>query len=177
LVLLLAQAEAHAGAIEDGLARISAFLDDNQPVKQHWLDAELYRQRGLLLLRRTPADTQAAETAFRTALSIARRQETKTHELRAAVALAGLWQSQGKCREAIELLAPAYGWFTEGLDVRDRGEVLCMTSKARARRMFLSTQTRPSLGSCRVLPAFHLDPVLRSSGPIAGGTSGPHACC
>jgi len=119
MVLMFAGAEAHVNAVDEGIARIDAFLREDQPIKQRWLDAELHRQRGLLLLRRTPADTEAAEAAFRDALAIARRQVTKTHELRAAVALARLWQTQGKHRQAIDLLAPTYDWFTEGLDTVD----------------------------------------------------------
>jgi len=64
-------------------------------------------------------DTPQAETCFRQALDVARRQEAKSWELRAATSLAHLWQSQGKRQEAHDLLAPVYGWFTEGFDTAD----------------------------------------------------------
>ena len=63
-----------------------------------------------------------AETCFRQALAIAHRQEAKSFELRAATSLAHLWQSQGKRAEAYDLLAPIYGWFTEGFDTADLQE-------------------------------------------------------
>jgi predicted ATPase len=119
MVAVQAAAEADSNNVEDGIAVIDAFVADAQPVKQHWLDAELYRQRGALLLRRTPADPEAAEAEFQRALAIARRQQTKMFELRAAFALAQLWRLQGKRREAIDLLAPVYGRFTEGFDSSD----------------------------------------------------------
>ncbi len=80
---LQATAEADAGNVEAGLAAIDAFVAEKQPLKQHWLDAELHRRRGALLLRRVPAQAEAAEAAFQHALAIARSQKTKTFELRA----------------------------------------------------------------------------------------------
>ena len=63
-----------------------------------------------------------AETSFERALAIARQQQAKSWELRAAMSLARLWRDQGKKRQARELLAPVYGWFTEGFDTRDLKE-------------------------------------------------------
>jgi class 3 adenylate cyclase/predicted ATPase len=122
MVVMQAVAEAEAGLIEDGLAGISAFLAENQPIKQRWLDAELYRERGVLLSRATPVDANGAEAAFRQALAIARKQHTKTFELRAAVALARLWCHLGKRDKARDLLAPVYNGFTEGFDTPDLKE-------------------------------------------------------
>ncbi len=119
MVLMQAGVEEYFGQIEEGLDLIGAFQDEAQPIKQHWLDAELQRQRGELLLRRTPPDIVAAELAFHQALTIAKRQQTKTFELRAAVALARLWRERGKSREARDLLAPICTWFTQGLDAED----------------------------------------------------------
>jgi predicted ATPase len=71
----------------------------------------------------TPASIQAeAETCFRQALDIARRQQAKSWELRAALSLSRLWQHQGRRAEANELLVPIYGWFTEGFDTADLQE-------------------------------------------------------
>jgi predicted ATPase len=85
-------------------------------------DAQLYRLKGELLLRRSAEHQAEAERCFRQALEIARRQGAKSLELRAAMSLARLWQRQGKCQEAHDLLAPVYGWFTEGFDTADLQE-------------------------------------------------------
>ena len=78
----------------------------------HRLDAELR-------LRLDTPDEQRAEVSFRRALETAGRQQAKSWELRAATSLAGLWGKQGRQTEARELLAPVYGWFTEGFDTAD----------------------------------------------------------
>ena len=83
-------------------------------------EAELYRLKGELLLRRLSLTQHAqAEACFQQALVIARHQQAKSWELRAAMSLSRLWQQQGKRAEAWELLAPVYGWFTEGFDTAD----------------------------------------------------------
>ena len=82
-------------------------------------DAEVHRVRGELLLRLEPADIAGAEAAFARAVEIARLQHTKAFELRTATGLARLWREQGKRTEARDLLAPIYGWFTEGFDTLD----------------------------------------------------------
>ena len=87
---------------------------------ERWLEAELYRLKGQLLLRRGHAE--AAEDRYREALRIAREQEAKLWELRAAVSLARLCRDQGRRTEARDLLAPVYGWFTEGFDTPDLKE-------------------------------------------------------
>jgi predicted ATPase len=79
-----------------------------------WFAAELNRQKGELLLRQ--GYTKAAEGFYGKALSIARKQEAKLWELRAAASLARLRRDQGRSAEARDLLAPVYGWFTEGFD-------------------------------------------------------------
>ena len=85
-----------------------------------WFAAELNRHKGQLLLRRGDAD--AAEELYRKALTIAREQEAKLWELRAAASLARLRRDQGRRAEARDLLAPVYGWFTEGFDTADLKE-------------------------------------------------------
>ena len=84
--------------------------------------AELYRIKGELLLRQAVPDAPQAEACFQQALAVARRQQAKSWELRAALSLSRLWQHQGKRAEARELLAPVYGWFTEGFDTADLQE-------------------------------------------------------
>ena len=85
--------------------------------------------RGELLIRHEPADTAAAEGAFMQSLAVARRQQTKTFELQAGTSLARLWRDQGKVRQARELLAPVYGWFTEGFDTRDLKEAKALLAE------------------------------------------------
>jgi len=82
----------------------------------------LYRLKGVLLLHQPSPDVTQAETWLSQALAIARRQQVKSWELRAATSLARLWQQQGKQAEAQALLAPVYGWFTEGFDTVDLQE-------------------------------------------------------
>ena len=100
-------------------------------------EAELYRLKGELLLKQSVSDEQQAETCFRQALEVARRQQAKSWELRAAMSLSRLWQQQGKCTEARELLAPVYDWFTEGFDTADLREAKALLEE-------LSRPTGPS---------------------------------
>jgi len=81
--------------------------------------AEVCRLQGVLLLKQTKTPQEEAETSLRRALDLARRQEAKSLELRAAMSLARLWQQQGKRQDAHDLLAPVYDWFTEGFDTAD----------------------------------------------------------
>ena len=85
-------------------------------------EAEVYRLRGVLLLRQTGTPQAEAEAWLQRALDVARRQEAKSLELRAAMSLSRLWQQQGKRAEAHALLAPVYAWFTEGFDTADLQE-------------------------------------------------------
>ncbi len=119
---LLAEVHAHLGHTADGL---QALAEAHTLVEQHeerWWEAEVYRLRGVLLLQQTVTQQVEAETCFQRALDVARRQEAKSLELRAAMSLARLWQQQGKRTAAHDLLAPIYGWFTEGFDTADLQE-------------------------------------------------------
>ena len=119
---LLADVSAHLGHPEDGL---QALAEAHTLVEQHeerWWEAEVCRLRGVLLLRQPGTPQAEAETWLQRALDVARRQEAKSLELRAAMSLSRLWQQQGKRAEARELLAPIYGWFTEGFDTADLQE-------------------------------------------------------
>jgi predicted ATPase len=87
-----------------------------------WNWAGERRRRGVLLLRQPGTPQAEAEAWLQRALDVARRLETKSLELRAAMSLSRLWQRQGKCAEGYELLAPVYGWFTEGFDTTDLQE-------------------------------------------------------
>jgi predicted ATPase len=119
LYTLLAEVYAHLGHTEDGL---QALVEAHTLVEQHeerWWEAEIYRLRGVLLLRQTGTSQAEAEAWLRRALDVARHQEAKSLELRAAISLSRLWQQQGKRDEARGLLAPIYGWFTEGFETPD----------------------------------------------------------
>ena len=115
----LAEALALNGAVAEGLRVVAAALAEAQASGTHWGDAELHRLRGDLLGRLPFNDWAEVETCFRTALAVAREQGTRGFELRAAVCLARLLSAQGRREQARELLAPVYGWFTEGFDTTD----------------------------------------------------------
>src|ERR1700730_358392 len=116
-IALLARACEIAGQIEEAADLLDDALHLVERTGERWLDAELYRHKGQLLLRQGHAE--AAEELYRRALSIAEEQEAKLWELRAAVSLARLRRDQGRRAEARDLLAPVYGWFTEGFDTQD----------------------------------------------------------
>jgi predicted ATPase len=116
---LLAEALGLSGEIEAGLEVIDEALASAKASGARGNDAELHRLRGELLGRLPYADWTEVETCFRTALCVAREQGTRGFELRAAVGLGGLLSEQGRRDEARHLLAPVYGWFTEGFDTPD----------------------------------------------------------
>jgi predicted ATPase len=127
---LLAEASGLLGQPEGGLAALDEALALMEQTGERYYEAELHRQRGELLLLREakshPAqgsrEQHAAETCLQHALDVARQQQAKSLELRAAMSLSRLWQRQGKRQEAYDLLAPIYGWFTEGFDTADLQE-------------------------------------------------------
>jgi class 3 adenylate cyclase/predicted ATPase len=121
-LVLLAEAAGHAGQVEDGLRLLAEAITVLEANGQGDLLAEAYRLQGALLLRQAIPDVVEAEACFQQALTLARRQQAKSWELRTAVSLSQLWKHQGKPDEARELLAPIYGWFTEGFGTADLQE-------------------------------------------------------
>jgi len=119
---LLAEAYGNVGQPEAGLTVLAEVLADVHNTGLCYCEAELYRLKGELMLQQATGSGDEAEICFRQALDIAHRQQAKSLELRAATSLAQLWQQQGKRAEARELLAPIYGWFTEGFDTADLQE-------------------------------------------------------
>jgi class 3 adenylate cyclase/predicted ATPase len=119
---MLAEAYGMRGQADEGLCVLAEALTTAYQTGDRYFEAELYRLKGELLLQQTSPDVHQAETCFQQALTIARHQQAKSLELRAAMSLARLWQQQGKRAEAHALLAPVYGWFTEGFDTADLQE-------------------------------------------------------
>jgi predicted ATPase len=118
-VTLLAEALARAGQRDEALAAIEAAIEGCRKAAVPYWDSELQRLRGELLLAKVRSEAVPVETCFRQAIEIAQAQSAKSLELRAATSLARLWRDKGKRSQAHNLLAPVYGWFTEGLDTAD----------------------------------------------------------
>jgi predicted ATPase len=114
---LLAEREAEAGRVEFGLATLDARLAAVEQIGQRWFDAEVHRVRGELLLKLRRPDVAAAESAFMHAIEVARSQQTRMFELRAALSLAKLYRATGRDQVASELLIPALVGFNAGPEV------------------------------------------------------------
>jgi class 3 adenylate cyclase len=118
----LAMAYAEIGQLDDAWRCIDDAIEKVERSKEKWGEAEVHRIAGEIALKSPAPDPEKAETYFEHALAVARQQQAKSWELRAAMSMARLWHSQGKPQQARELLAPVYGWFTEGFDTRDLKE-------------------------------------------------------
>jgi predicted ATPase len=118
----LAIAYAERGQFDDAWRCIAEARAAVETTKETWYEAEVNRIAGKIELLSPEPDAAKAEACFKRALAIARLQQAKSWELRAVMSLARLWRSQGKVQQACELLAPVYGWFTEGFDTRDLKE-------------------------------------------------------
>jgi predicted ATPase len=141
---MLAEAYGQVGRADEGLRALDEALAHVDKTGERFWEAELYRLQGELLLiqgtEKGSARTAApellimaeAEARFVRALDIARRQQARSWELRAATSLSRLWQHQGKRQAASDLLAPVYGWFTEGFDTADLQEAKALLEDLRA---------------------------------------------
>jgi predicted ATPase len=118
----LAEVYGHVGQVDEGVHLLAEALAVVDTTENSDGEAELHRLHGVLLLRQAVPDAIQAEDCFQQALDVARRQQAKSRELRAATSLVRLWQRQGKRDDAYALLAPIYGWFTEGFDTADLQE-------------------------------------------------------
>ena len=119
---LLAEAHQIQGEATAGLTVLTEALGLVDTTGERWYEPELYRLKGALLLQQHGDHQAEAERCFHHALAIARHHQAKSFELRTATSLAWLWQQQGRRQEAYDLLAPVYGWFTEGVDTADLQE-------------------------------------------------------
>jgi predicted ATPase len=115
-------AYAELGQLDDARRCIDDAMDKVERSKEKWCEAEVNRVAGEIALKSRARDTENAEKYFDRALAIARQQLEKSWELRAATSIARLWRDQGKSQQARELLAPVFGWFTEGFDALDLRE-------------------------------------------------------
>jgi predicted ATPase len=120
--LLLAEVSERFGHTEEGLQALAEAYTLVEQHEERWWEAEVHRLRGVLLLQQPGTSQAEAETWLQRALDVARHQQAKSLELRAAMSLARLWQRQGKHTAAYELLAPVYNWFTEGFDTANLQE-------------------------------------------------------
>ena len=118
----LARAYAQLGQLEEARRAIGEAITTIEETKERWFEAEINRTAGEIALISLEPDAAKAELYFERALAVARLQQTRSWELRAAMSMARLWRDQGKRDEARELLAPVFGWFTEGFDTLDLKE-------------------------------------------------------
>jgi predicted ATPase len=147
LKALLAEAMALTGDLENALHLIDEAIA--QVERAGWEErlsyAEILRLKGWMLSLK--GDLGGAEQNFFASLAWARRQQAKSWELRTSTSLARLWQSQGKRHEAYGLLAPVYGWFTEGFDTKDFLEAKALLNELAAPSSVANSATLPAAGS------------------------------
>ena len=125
LLALLAETYGKGRQVEEGLSTVTEALVFVERTEERYYEAELYRLQGELTLQESKVEShrsqveEEAEECFQKAIDVARHQQAKSWELRAATSLARLWQQQGQQEEARALLAPVHNWFTEGFDTAD----------------------------------------------------------
>jgi predicted ATPase len=118
----LAQDYADVGQLDEAWCCIGEAMSTTETTKERWFEAEVNRIAGEIALKSRKPDAAKSEAYFQHSLAVARKQEAKSLELRAAMSMARLWRDQGRRDEARDLLAPVYGWFTEGFETRDLKE-------------------------------------------------------
>jgi class 3 adenylate cyclase/predicted ATPase len=128
----LAKAHATIAQFDEAWHCIGEAMTAVEATKETWCEAEVYRIVGEIALIPPETDVAKAEAYFERALAIARAQQAKSWELRGAMSMARLWRDQGKPKQARELLAPVYGWFTEGFDTRDLKEAKALLDELHA---------------------------------------------
>jgi len=118
----LAIAYADIGQFDHAESCIGEAITAAEETKEKWFEAEIHRVKGEIALQSPERHAAKAQACFERSLEIARAQQTRSWELRTAMSLARLWRDQGRRTEAHDLLAPVYGWFTEGFDTLDLKE-------------------------------------------------------
>jgi hypothetical protein len=124
--------ETGLGQFDDAWRGIGEATTVIETTKEKWCEAEVHRMAGEIALMSSEPDAAKAERYFERALAVARQQQAKSWELRAAVSMARLWRDQGKPQQARELLALVYGWFTEGFDTLDLKEAKALLDELHA---------------------------------------------
>jgi len=125
----LAREYAEVGQFDDAWRCIREAVTAVETNRERWFEAEVHRISGEIAQLSPDPDAAKAEACFERALAVARQQQAKSWELRAAMSQARLWCDQGKRDDARNLLAPIYGWFTEGFDTRDLKEAKALLSE------------------------------------------------
>jgi predicted ATPase len=128
----LGRAYADLGRFDDAWRSIDEAMMRMDTTKEKWWEAETIRTSGEITLKSPEPDVAKAEAYFQRALAVARQQQAKSWELRAAMSLARLWRDQGKRDAARDLLAPVYNWFTEGFDTLDLKEAKALLEELAA---------------------------------------------
>ena len=128
----LTRAYAELERVDDAWRCISEAITAVETTKERWWEPEVHRMAGEIALMLPQRDAVKAQDYFERALAIARQQQAKSWELRAATSLARLWRDQGKPQQARDLLAPVYSWFTEGFDTLDLKEAKALLDELHA---------------------------------------------
>lgn len=116
---LLAETHLAAGQIDDAKVASGQAKDIVEATNERWMEADIYRLEGDIIMCESPKHVNEAESCYTKALKLARGEQARSLELRAATSLARLWEDQGKREKAADVLAPIYEWFTEGFDTAD----------------------------------------------------------
>jgi predicted ATPase len=127
----LSKAYAETGQFDDARRCIDEAMTAVETTKERWCEAEVHRVAGEIALMSPAPDAAKAEAYFERALAVARTQWAKSWELRAAMSMARLWRNQGMPQQARDLLAPVYGWFTEGFNTLDLKEAKTLLDELR----------------------------------------------
>jgi predicted ATPase len=130
--MFLARAHAELGELSNAKHCIDEAISMLEANGETWPEAEVCRLAGEITLLKPNFGLTEAEVYFNRALSVARQQQAKSWELRAAMSMARLWRDQGRRDEARDLLAPVYGWFTEGFDTLDLKEAKALLDELAA---------------------------------------------
>ena len=125
----LSLAYAELGKLDDAWRCIGEAITAAESTKERWFEVEIHRIAGEIALMSPNRDAAKAEGYFERALAVARAQQAKSWELRAAMSVARLWRDQGNLQLARDILAPVYGWFTEGFDTRDLKEAKALLAE------------------------------------------------
>jgi predicted ATPase len=128
----LTRGHAELHQFDDAWRCIGEAMTMVQTTSESWYEAEVNRIAGEIVLLSPQPDAAKAEEHFESALTVARQQQAKSWELRASMSLARLWRDQGNVQQARELLAPVYGWFTEGFETRDLREAKALLEQLSA---------------------------------------------